>query len=80
MAKQVKEVELLNLKAGHPDFVVKPSLGNIIRWHGKDIDLRAVSRKDAEAIAADPNARYISRAVVNQQNAAAGPGKQQRRN
>jgi|GEM_PF-6645493 hypothetical protein len=56
MAKQLT----INLKSGHPDFVVKPNLGPIILWHGKTIDLRDVRRKDADAIAADPNSRYIT--------------------
>lgn len=52
--------KLLNLMSGaHPDFRVEPKVGPIVLWHGREVDLRKVSEKDAQAMAADKYSRTI---------------------
>lgn len=52
--------KLLNLMSGsHPDYRVEPKVGPIVLWHGREIDLRKVTEKDAEAMAADKFSRTV---------------------
>lgn len=54
-----KEREVLNLHLDSKEFEINEGVGNIIRYHGSDIDLRKIPRAQAEVIAKDPAARYL---------------------
>lgn len=52
--------EIIDLRAGD-EFTISPAIkGNLIRYHGSDINLKKVSRAVAETIANDPNHRYLT--------------------
>lgn len=56
----MKATETINLKNGHPDYTLRGNVGPVILYHGAVLDLRRCRPKDAEALASDPDVRYLT--------------------
>ena len=50
---------IINIHQGHDDFVVASGVGPIINYHGKAVDLRAITLRQAEEIARDHHHRCV---------------------
>ncbi len=51
--------KIINLEAGHEDFVLAPGVRGTIVWHGQDYDLKKIQLEVAERMAREDATRYV---------------------
>lgn len=57
---------LIDMRQGHPDYEMNKGVGPIISFHGRTLDLRQLTVKDAETLANDRQHRYFRHSAAKQ--------------